>query len=408
MFNLAIFQPLQVGKPLEPIIDIDLNPDIAECTFSTVNPGGYGTLDLRLQMYVQGQGPEFRGLPQPLNLVPFAHVELRNGQYVAFEGRVMGIDRNNAGLYSGFQAMGYGLEALGDQYIISGETGKKTSGAIIQDVISDAAPLLVIDPNNPAMWQDPGLYHAKSEYTALYPQDVVNAVIREGGKLFAGITTTAGGLGSSASAAAWDWLVYEGRRVKFTPRLPPAGTPDDPYDWWAPFDSRVQWHEDYHSMVGRVSIRFQNLDEAGSGENISPPAIDTDFEGRYKIVRSAIIEGGQMRGPSALTFAQTYLANQNTPAIAVNVMRAQLQSLQIPAYGGSDVLGPWHVRAGDWLQIGQEPALPIISTQFDMMSEVLNIECGQPLKRGSLLVHTLTRVADHVIRHTNPITGARA
>lgn len=404
MFTIDVYEPLAPPyTTLTPLSHIDLNPQITSLTVATSNPGGYGDLEVGMQAYMNDQGPEFMGLPQPIDLVPYAHVVVRAGQHRAFEGRVMGADRNNAGLYSGFYAQGYGLAAIADQYIISSEISKKRSGVIVQEAIRDAAPLLVF---NPATFVDPGVYHSKSEYTALYPQDIINAIIREGGQIFAGITTTAGGLGANAAAGAWDWLVYEDRVIQFTPRLPPAGTPADPVDWWLPFDSRVQWHEDYMPLVGSVQVRYQSLDAAGSAEVITPAAIDPTFERRFKLMRSAMIEGGPMAKAAAETFASTYLANMNDIAVSVQVTLAQQQSVQKPP--GGDLLPPWMVRAGDWLQIGGEPPLPVIHTQYDAFSEVLTIECGQPLPRGSHLVRTLSRVANHIVRKTNPVTGGRA
>ncbi len=165
----------------------------------------------------------------------------------------------------------------------------------------------------------------------------------------------------------------------------------------------MQWHEDYSKLVGKVVIRYTDLDGPGA-TTISPAIVDPAFVSKYGFLRGAVVEGGQMRANAAETFAQSFLATRANPAYAVRVLRTQRQGLRQP--GGTDV-DPWRVRAGQWIQIGDQPFLPIMQTQFDCSAQTLQLDCGEPLPHGSNLMRALHRVTNAVLKGINPTTGTR-
>lgn len=401
MYSLTISSPLQYpGQTPARTTYLDLAPDMATCVVTTADPGGFATLDMQFQRGIFGAGAEFAALEAPHDIGAFHHVELRVGQRLLHAGRMMAIDFNDSGNISGFESVGYGIAAIADNFIESVEQSKKTGGTIVREVLQQYAPLLRLGPS----FIDPGTLHSKSEYHALFPTDVINALIREGGAAFSGVVTNAGGAGGDVSNGSWVWLVYEDQIVQFYPRLPPANTPIDPVNYAINFDHRVQWHEDYRNLVGEVAVRYTNLD-GNSVTTLSPRFTNPTFKRRYGFMRSAVLEGGKMRSASAEQYAQTYLANRAEPGYAVAIERAQQQGMSRP-YGGVEIY-PWLPRSGEWLTVGDKQPVPLIHTQYDFAGEVATYECGAPLPGGSNLMRTMTRVMGHVLRGTSAITGAR-
>lgn len=413
LFHLRLCQPLDPDDPWAvpvPITYVDINPDVTALEWTTVNPGGYGALNVGMQPFLTdgAQGPDYVRLEQPAYLPPRAHVQLYAGAHLVFEGAVMAVNKNSSGQADGFIAEGYGLVATNDNYIESYEITPKTSGVILAEALFDAAPLLRIGP----AYVDPGVLHQKSEFHALYPADIINQIVREGGAAYAGIVSNAGGASGDVSNGVWDFLVYEGRLVTFQPRLPPAGTPTDPIDYRITFDDRVtSWVEDYHKLCGQVGVRYTNLAGGGGATALTPrypalgDALYTRFKSIYGFMRAAVIEGGAMQPASATTFAQTFIAERAQPSYAVRVVRAQQQGMERV---GMPDMPPYLVRAGEWVAIGDQDPLPIVQTSYDAFTATGTYDLGDSLPHGLVDNRTLHRIAAHVVRGTNPTTGARA
>lgn len=384
MFHLAIYKPLPNGGPGSPLTTVDISPDITGLRWSTSLPGGFADMEVGLRRN-SGGASMYTGLVQPLDIAPFAHVQLWYGSFLCFEGRVMRIVRPG-GEIRGFSAMGYGITGLTDDFYISQDTTLKSSGFIASEVIATRCPLLVTGPN----FQDPGVLHARGEYDGYAPADIINAFVSEGGY----------------DGTVWDYYVYERREINLLPRLPPAGPPTDPPDYLIPFDERVEWSEDYTALYGQVAVRYTNLD--GIAENITPrvpPTQNTAFATVYGLSRATIVEGGKLHSGAALSFGNSYLGLKQVPAYSVQVTRQNLRGLEVP--GGVDA-PPWTVRSGKWVGIGDQPFLPIIHTEYDASAQSLVVEAGSPLPSGSNLVRGISKVSNHVVRGTNPNTGARS
>lgn len=409
LFHLRLCAPLDPDDPdaaLVTIAEQDINPEVTSLEVTTVNPGGYGALNVGMQAFLtDGPGPDYTRMETPAWLPPRAHVELYAGSFPVFEGAVMVVNKNSSGRADGFIAEGYGITSVNDNFIESVEVTPKTSGVILAEALRDAATLLRIGPT----YVDPGVLHLKSEFHAMFPGDVINQIIREGGAAYSGVVSNAGGASGDVSNGVWDFLVYEGRQVVFRPRIPPAGTPDDPIPYHVPYDDRItSWVEDYHKLVGQVAIRYKL---ASGATTLTPrvPGFGTApyqaFKDQFGFMRAAVVEGGTMTDAGATTFAGTFLAQRSQPSYAVRLVRAQQQGME--QTGGPDI-PPYLVRAGEWVSIGDQLPLPIVQTTYDAFSEVLTVDCGDALPHGLVDLRTLHRVASHVIRGTNPVTGARA
>ena len=415
-FLLRICKPLNPSNPvLVPTAYLDIDPDITSLQWTTTNPGGYGALNVGMQASLtDSAGPDYVRLQTPVHLPPRAHVELYAGSTKVFEGAVMVLNKNSSGQADGFIAEGYGTVGTNDDYIESTEGVFKTSGTILREVLTQYAPLINFGPswNNPL--NDPGTLHQKAEFNALFPADVIDRILREGGTAIAGQTSNAGGASGDTSNGVWDWLVYENRLCTFQPRIPPAGTALDPIDYHIPFDDRITaWVEDYHKLVGQVGIRYSNLDAGGNSTALTPryPACGTPlytlFGNTYGFHRSAVIEGGKMHARSAITYATNFIALRAQPSYAVRIIRAQQQGMERQ---GMVDMPPYLVRAGEWVQVGDANdniVLPIVTTAYDAYSEVLQLDMGDALPHGLNDNRTLHRIAAHVLRGTNPTTGAR-
>jgi hypothetical protein len=378
MFSLMLYQPLSGIGDLNPTSTLDLSPDATSIRWSTALPGGFADLEIGLERGLSYGSSEFTDVAAPIDIVPFAHVQLWYGSFLCFEGRIMRIVRPG-GVARGFSAIGYGLSALTDDFYQSISPQLTTAGAILRDIFSTRAPLIKVGPGV----QDPGTAHAPNEFDGMTPADVLNQLLSEGG----------------AQQTVWDFTVYEGRVANFFPRTYPF-TPD----YAIPLDSRVSWSEDYTQLFGQVAIRFSDL--VGTGTLTTPRVTDPSFKERFGLVRAAIIDGGKLRDSTAVNFANNYLnTTTNQPAFSAQVTRSQLQGLATP--GGID-MPPWLARAGQWLQVGAQPALPIIHTEYDAMSQTLTLEAGNPAPTGATMVRGLRKIGEHVRRGTNPNTGARA
>lgn len=403
-FHLRVCQPLspQHQTPI-PTTYVDIDPLVTSMQFTTVNPGGFGALNVGMQAFLtdSAAGPDYGRLDVPIHIPPRAHVELYAGTgALMFAGAVMTLNKNSSGQADGFIAQGYGLVAVNDDYITSTEITPKTSGVILAEALGDAAPLLNIGPN----FVDPGVYHLKSEFHGLAPADIINQIIREGGAVYSGIVSNAGGASGDVSNGVWDFLVYENRTVIFQPRVAPADI-----DYLIGFDDRVQWVEDYNKLVGQVGIRFTNLDGNGATA-LTPrfPAINDPlylaFISQFGFMRAAVLEGGRLRSQSAGIFAQNFIAARSQPSYAVRISRAQQQGME---RGGYVDMPPYLVRAGQWVQIGDQQPLPIVQTTYDAFSEVALYDCGDALPHGLVDNRAVHRAVAHLVRGTNPTTGAK-
>ena len=419
IYTVTIFQPLQPGQSRgAPTCMLDLDSDIVSLVFTTANPGGYGSLEVGLRRSYDGA---YVGLPQPVDIVPFAHIELTAGSRHLFEGRVVGLDKSAGGHASGIVAQGYGICGLTDDYVESYDQTRRSSGVLLREIMGERAPLVRVG----VQYIDPGVMHAKAEFHGMSPSEVLHQISREGGGATAGI-----GGHSGIESGVWDWLVYEDRIARFTPRIPPAGTAADPYAYLVPFDGRLAWHEDYEGLYGQVGVRYSDLDAGG------PPVLgtrytDPTYQQRYGIQRAEAVNAGQLRPSAAASYGQTRLAGRAVASYAMALIREGGAGLETP--GGTDV-APWLVRSGEWVKAGDQVPLPILHTRYDAMSGTLEAEAGAPLPAvlahsaqsqrqvsgghigpSSVVYHghgtqpARTRaITAHLVRGTNPSTGSRA
>jgi hypothetical protein len=385
LYSLLIAEPLNSLGRATPMqtVHIDIDPEVTQLSFSTTCPGGFSTLEVGLR---DPATPQYGYLPKIVALPAFAHVQLWDGSFLLHEGRVMWASRPGGDI-RGFRSVGYGFTALTDGYYTSTDATASTSSAVLLDVLAFAAPLIRAEQGE--LFRDPGTAHTRAEMDGMVPTSVLDQLSKEGGP--SGYTQ------SDWFYSPWDGLVYENRRLTWLPREPNT-TPE----YLIPFDDTVIWEEDYSSMYSHAATRYTLAGVVTTTAQVESPG----FAQAWGFTRYQLLNGGEMTAAGATQFATTWLQVHSSPDVSCTIARTRDRGLE--KRGGWEIPAR-NVRAGvGWVQVGDQPYLPITQTQCNLNTEETTIELGSPRAEDIAEYYaTLCDETAKLSRFVSPITGSR-
>lgn len=375
---------------------IDTSPDAQTIQITSKAPGGFDSCSLGFEGARIGGGKglylgdiDYLNGLWDLTVTPGVALFGKDGP-VTFNGRVLRIDRTG-NWPAGCTASGYGFTGLNDYVNIAGSGPGGTSGTVLTGILNAGG---VVRAAPPAYFIDPGVAHGNADYKYYSTSQIIDQIEKEGG--FQG--TQAGG------SALWDHFVYEAQLLQFVPRVPPVNT-----IFKVPNDSRVRWTDDYTDAVSHVYVRFTPPAVGGAATPtpiVIGPVVSPTFLSKFGITRQILIEGGTLASSAAATqFANTYLALHQDSYVTCTISRDAGDGLD-SAIGGA--LPPYLIRAGQWVQVGENAPLICTQTTYDGVKGTLQVTLNsQPLDLLSR-IRDLIRLSRYAVKQTVFPTGARA
>ncbi len=255
-----------------------------------------------------------------------------------------------------FEAVGYGICGLTDAWYTNTSGVAISMLTFLRDVLGNAATLIGLssDPNEVI---DSGVLYTPLTYWGKQPSTIIDALAKHG-------------MGSATVVdnAPYDWQVYEGRIATFPPRVAPLRVEQCPPGTFGPtyhidFDKDdIDWDPDYSDIASAVLVKYANGTPpvATSVTSSNRAVFDT-----YGIIRSVPLEGGTLSDPQAAQLALTYLALHSQPLVSVTIRRHGGKGLR--RADGSET-PPQNVRAGEWVQVGDQEPVILLSTAYNWTS----------------------------------------
>jgi hypothetical protein len=398
-FKLAFYAPLTGSATPVRLSGIDLNPELTSLSFTRQNDGGDCALTAGYEQtsrFPNESVPHHFGrLQQPVDAPRFAHVVLsENGQPV-WTGRLM-LPERPGGRLAALQATGYAYTALADAPWISADPSVLTSGEILRQALSQAAPVFGIAE---ALWTDPGVPHALNSFGGFtltsgaavslrYPRELLTQFLQEG---------TQSGLALRATTVR-----QAGGRMLLG--LAPLIAPAEP-DYRIDFTPDVSWKEDLSSTYGGVYV----LHSGGSQQPVfvQNPLFPQSYNG---LARTAYVNGGNLDDAGAAAFGQNWLTQNSVPAVSCTftVGGSSMGVVEgMPLYAGG-TRAPWLVKDGEYVAVGDQGVYPITKVSVDCSTLQATITLGQQDFGWERTVRLLRQSAAAYSLGNSPVTGARA
>ena len=387
-YTISLQNAPQVGGTT---FTMGIDAAVTQCSWSTTIAGGFGVAKVGMMDLAQ---PQYGYLPQPIDVKPLGHVEIRDSGAgrVVFAGRITKLDRvspsGGTGNVRGFEATGYGIAALDDNYYTSSDVTNTTSGAVLLDVLKTGVPLLK-PATGTTFWQDPGITMTRASVSQTQVSQIVQQVCQAAG---------------NALNSVYDFTVWENFAAWLQPRVAPA---QPTYE--IPYDSGItDWTDDYTLACSNVVARYT---PAGGSATLTSPTTfaQTVFLNTYGFTRTTLIDCGTTTATFAAAVAAAYQTLHAGPETSVEVTRTH-REMETPG-GGSRPAS--QVRAGEWVRIGDDAAqgnpdpFIIVSTEYDGNRRELKATLGyQPRTFWGVINRALNTVRA-VQRAASPISGAR-
>lgn len=370
-YSIAIYGPL----PEKDLLGIHPIPEGTELSWQTQIPGGDvgGSVGL-------SEEPSRRRLaymPDPIDSVPFGHVEIRAGSNVVSEGRIVN-DAMVGGSVVGIEYAGY-FDALSDNYVEWTDQELTTSGRIVQRAIAAAAPLIRLGVG--ADFVDPGAYHSESEFDLEWPSEILENLAEEGG---------------GDDNVPWIFTVYN-RLLRFVPYAAPASP-----EYTIPIDETVEITRDYEPLRTHLNLQYRtdNREDRGFIE-LHNPKIEADLG----FVRRKPITASTRTATAAQQFLQTQRTKHSEPDYGATIVRTYNRGLEMTGGGERPV---WLIQSGEWVRLRGFGVLLIEQTDFDADSGELTITAGKPTR--TRLAKALQRAEEAEValhRKHDPVTKGR-
>lgn len=270
---------------------------------------------------------------------------------------------------------------LGDSVVLETSTATVMSGAALQTIVNAYAPFLRV--GNAEQFVDPNVTHAGglAEWTRMTPAEVVDQIVKEGNSD-----------GAPVDIAVWDNLT-----LWCVPRIEPAMP-----QYRLPFDpSTIAWEEDCGAMANRALAEYGT----GAGGTQVAEAETVGFLDRWGFSRKVLIPAGDITEGAAIALRNRELTTRSTPEISVAISLEDGEGLTM----FSGIEQPQElVHSLEWVQVGTEPAQPIVGTTFDATARSLTVELGAP---SALLPHNMNlrerNAVARIERLINPVSGGR-
>ncbi|MDW8006425.1 MAG: hypothetical protein RMJ05_06870 [Thermomicrobium sp.] len=366
---------LRMYTPLpkrEPIVSFPLELEAERVEFTTAKNAGFATLRVtfaseraRRRVY------EANGLTRAIAGVKGReHIELWAGR-VVWEGQLTTVERDN-GQPRSLDAEGYAV-ALQERLYRPGKANPAQLPA--REIILAAArtvPFIVLHPND---IPGPTATYPVKDFHELPTRDVIEKLVQPG----------------DGDGVAWSYYVWEGPRL-VTVRHEEPGQPDY-------VATRYEERVTFTPMLTRVTVQYQLKDEAGNqGSMRTPQLVNTSLESDLGRQIERIVEAGTVTGLTASRYAAYLLGQHAGPLYSAKVGKNGLYG-----FGGRPVI-PWLVRAGQWVQAGEEMYV-IARTQF--RDGELEVELGSPWPSEAELFRNLVSAVNRLQRRQLPLSGGR-
>lgn len=376
---LAISAPAGSGR--DERLDISLDPTIVSAIVGSTMPGGFSELSLGLDPRKPLFGPmPMTSVPDPQEFRAFNDVEMSLGGHLMFRGRIVAPSLVD-GVINGLSALGYGFSATRDQYYSSSSSSSVTTGTILASILSDAAPLL--SQATGERWTDPGVLHAREEFDTMYLSGVLDQVHREG----------------DVQGNLVDWAVWDLPYLELGARQQPS-TPDYVMD----FDERVTAWNKNHADI-RTGIAVQYTDFTTGTVTTTSIAESSAALARWEVSRTQVLKGGTLTQTAAEALRDTALEQLQWPELRGRITLPWDSVIYRP-YGAP--VSPYLIRAGEWLQVGEEESELILTCRHDITEEKTLLSLGTGSGDLGSVIAALQRDTQKRNEGLNPVTGGVA
>lgn len=377
--KVHIYDTLERGA--EPLADIALNPSITALSWTHTLPGGPNTLNVGIEDSAlrAGWGASYGYIPEPIGTKAFAHVEVSVGGTVVWEGRLVEDEIGPLGVQA-FVADGYGLAATNADVYRSTSSSVTTTGDILEDILSEAAPLL--SKGGSDEWSDPSVSHTRAEFDGMTLAEALDQISAEGGSGY----------------VTWDWWVTIGRRLALLPR----SAPSEP-DYLIPYrPGEVTIRRDYREIATTafVSYTSQGVEFSTAEETRNQTVYD------YRINRRVRLQADELSATGAAQLRTMELERRSGPETSITVERGPGDDQWMTTPGGIGI-PHWLVTAGQWVQVADQDPQIIVSASFDP-NRGLSLELSAPSRQSftTYLAATCAEV-NKLAKSINPKTGGR-
>lgn len=367
---------LRVANPLpearsSPLIDV--NPRRTNVEITT-QPGGFGEARIGL-LHPDAEPPTvYPALPEPIDAQDKSHIEVWVGGHLAHAGMAQFIAADR----SGIESMGYGIvaPAWGGFDKVSGETAL-TGGPLLLEALK-TVPWLAV-----GQVDDTGASHLWREFSYRSLADVLSALTEEGG---------------DEASVPWLYMVYEDRRVRFVPKLPPLVC-----DYRIPYDAARMPGVgfDVSGIVDAARMRYRD----GSGRELVTPwqyRLGVDPTSSY--LRRRTLSGSAESGSAAAQLIATFLAEHSAPKLRGTLRFGPGEGLQLP----SGLERPAYLaRYGEWVELLGYGKVIITRTASNLSTWQTRVTLDEPPSASFVaLLDRLVRAATALQEKVDPTTGS--
>ena len=353
-FRLTSSSPLPEAARIDAV---HFDSELTAVSVSDAVPGGFGGLSLGYSPFLQGETTS--RLADPIDFVDLGHLQLYAGDergFLVFEGRVQDIDSPTGLQATAVTATGYGVGTMAATtdmwYFQDAFDGELPigGGQLLREILKASAPLLTVGDKD--AFYEPGGSYLRSGESGRYPNQVVDEVVK------------AGDFNNNQILFA----VYEDRVVQMLPRVPPvdAITGEIIADYYVPVDrNHVTWRRSGSLMVGAVAVQFKDPTTGTTGQ--TTVVVDPNFKDAHGgLMREFLVPSSSWTQEQAEFFGESYLQKYKNAVLTCMVNTDKTWTV-FDRMGGA--IPYYMVRAGGWLQVGDQPPIMITSTRKDLRKE---------------------------------------
>lgn len=360
LFILTIGTPAMAGGAIQPVLNLGLDAQKSQLAMSW---DAHGPAGATLSLVPVSRSPIVGRIPSPIDIPLRGHAEIRVGETVVWEGFVRRRRRDGRTRdVTALTLVGYS-QSLGDNWWSRADlTSSITSGAALRASLSELAPWMVPGVVGD-QWIDPQVVHSggMAEFGRMTVAQIIDQIEQEGDSR-----------GRRVSV-----MCMPGRRVWLRPWQPPQES-----EYLIAFDNRVaSWEDSDEGMAATVTVERSSGDSTALGTTAS----NAGFLSSYGFGPSVLIPAGEISEDAAIA-----LRNAELQRRAVAQVRATLEVTNDPRTWLARRYGApvpwWQPRPGEWVQVADEPALPIVGVTVRPAGATYELGAPDPSLSGRQLL----------------------
>ncbi|MBX6354540.1 MAG: hypothetical protein IRZ05_01655 [Micromonosporaceae bacterium] len=371
--TVSLYQPLTGSARAQLLSEWQFGVREVSAELTTAIDAGYDTATIRAPAVFGGM-PLYTLLQGRADIEPFAHVDVRLGEAIVWQGLVTTYLMDRLAL-AGLGCVGYGRGLRHQAW--SGGAG--TALTVLQSLIRDTAPFVDLGPDSLVV--DPGFDLTSEQTKSLTLPDLVRA-INENGSL----------QGYPVACQVWDGP--NGPQVVIVPRIPPT----EPDIVIPPDDPGLTINDvELDSLINRVQV-------SNGTTTITHPANDAEIDmGALSIVRTETVTLDSKATASQMeSYARAHLAAYSR----LRVSGSWRTTERLPTPSGARV-PPASVRAGAWALVPGVGVLQIVRTTYTYPAGEWSCEFGA-LSPNEQMARQIQGLAISSYRYLNPLTWLRS